>query len=153
MGANNERIAYSEGRKGELNPKRNYSPAALDKVLVADGALVVCKKWMGLIQEYSSLQLTYKDDVFPALSGIAKAFSKMLEAKYCGGLWEGFILVGLLWRTKSHGIRPPWKAPSWSWASAGKTITYCFIGLEDELVERCQVVDIECTPAGLDPTV
>ena len=152
LDSNGQPFKNAEGNKSALNPKREFSPAALAAVIEADGAVAIFRKWIRLVQEYSTLQLTYKSDIFPALSGLAKAFGHTLSANYYAGLWQGFLQTGLLWKVTGRGGRSePWRAPSWSWASADTPVRYFLKDEEEELLEQCQVVDISCSSAASDP--
>ncbi|KAM5343746.1 hypothetical protein ACJ41O_012283 [Fusarium nematophilum] len=100
--------------------------------------------WMSLVEGYSSRSLTYRKDVFPALSGLAKIFSESFKDEYLAGLWKKDLLRQLLWTISQEEIfrQPnlPFRslegllghlsdpnssfAPSWSWASRNITIEY-----------------------------
>lgn len=92
-------------------------------------------KWNEILSLFTERLLTVEEDRLPALSGLAKQFSFVLEEKagkeiaYISGLWEGNFSEGLLWSTeddfylssrdKKFKYRRPgkWRAPSWSWAA------------------------------------
>jgi hypothetical protein len=57
----------------------------------------VYNDWYKLVQKYSLCRLTYATDLFPALSGLAKAFANLLKDEYIAGLWRNDLLNGLLW--------------------------------------------------------
>lgn len=77
-------------------------------------------RWYRLVSNYSSRRLTFSDDIFPALSGLAVAFNVYLQDEYIAGLFWKDILLGLLWETNSDEQAEramPFRAPTWSWAS------------------------------------
>jgi hypothetical protein len=76
--------------------------------------------WQRLVQEYTSLQLSFPTDIFPAIQGLAKKCPGVL-GKYYAGLWEHTIIYGLTWHLFWNDSKRPrpqkWRAPTWSWAS------------------------------------
>ncbi|KAJ9608490.1 hypothetical protein H2200_007478 [Cladophialophora chaetospira] len=78
--------------------------------------------WKRVVEEYSELasNLTYERDIFPALSGLASRFSRLLSDEYVAGMWRKHLIQGLLWVVPSSpegGVPLKWRAPTWSWAS------------------------------------
>jgi hypothetical protein len=116
--------------------------------LVPDGLKEV---WHSLLEDYSRLKLTYESDIFPALSGAAKRMARHRNTPYLAGLWRDSIVEDLLWRS-DYGLRdilPEWRAPSWSWASVGCPIIYFNDAVRYTYI---QVIEVESTATGLDPT-
>jgi hypothetical protein len=85
-------------------------------------------RWFDIVEEYSKRKLTVATDILPALSGLSKAFQRLLADQYCAGLWRKDIMRGLMWIGKpsrfdvisdSHkqptSVNP--RIPTWSWAS------------------------------------
>jgi hypothetical protein len=85
------------------------------------GSRTVMRRWDCIIRQYSTLNLTYERDIFPALAGIAQKVSEATGYTYIAGLWQENIHAGLLWHADAYTERPlqAWRAPSWSWASLG----------------------------------
>lgn len=78
-------------------------------------------RWLHLVQSYSHLDLTFKTDRLPALSGISAHVASKTDDKYVAGLWRGDIAAGLLWYVwpcQPAAQGQTYVAPSWSWASA-----------------------------------
>jgi hypothetical protein len=76
--------------------------------------------WPQIVQLYSAANLTFGKDKLPALSGIARLGHSETGDEYLAGLWRRQIeeqLCWRLWNSKSSAKRPPWRAPTWSWAS------------------------------------
>ncbi|KAM0431385.1 hypothetical protein ACHAPT_005362 [Fusarium lateritium] len=78
--------------------------------------------WFEVVERYTKRSLTKQTDILPAVSGIARYFSKEIGDKYHAGLFESHGVIGLIWkiqdgskdkRTRHH----EYLAPSWSWAS------------------------------------
>ncbi|KAH8708508.1 heterokaryon incompatibility protein-domain-containing protein [Phaeosphaeriaceae sp. PMI808] len=113
--------------------------------------------WHYVIRDYTALTLTYSNDAFPALSGIAKNFSLRAQDEYVAGMWKSTLVTNLMWcflaelssPNKINAANHEWRAPSWSWVSAKWTPTLEFLPVTEELAEVKEVV---CQPSGLDKT-
>jgi hypothetical protein len=73
--------------------------------------------WYSLLRVYGSLELTYPADKLPALAGIAKVFSQLLDDEYVAGIWRKSMIEGLCWQSMRCKAVSGYRAPSWSWAS------------------------------------
>ncbi|RYP00705.1 hypothetical protein DL766_007768 [Monosporascus sp. MC13-8B] len=108
--------------------------------------------WSEVVSPYSAADLTYSQDTLPALSGIARRSYHGRGGQYLAGMWrEEKIEAQLCWRVTDPRKRPPWRAPSWSWASADGRVVYNPTqpgNLEDTYGH---VVDAEVTFLGDDP--
>ncbi|KAM7210750.1 HET domain containing protein [Rhypophila decipiens] len=75
--------------------------------------------YYALVKEYTSRQLTFGSDKFPAFSGLARRLSPTL-GPYVAGIFLSDWRRGLLWYTEGryapHAPPCPYRAPSWSWA-------------------------------------
>ena len=92
--------------------------------------------WNEILSLYNARAMTDPNDKFPALSGLAAQFQRLLfKTPYLAGLWYKFMSRGLLWkgwgghRRRELGdakncIRrsPVYRAPTWSWASIDRAI-------------------------------
>jgi len=82
--------------------------------------------WYLLVSKYSRRHLTFKEDKFPAIQGLAGLIQRYLGCHYAAGLWEEDLPYGLLW--SSHGPTSTQasssRAPTWSWASLDSPIEY-----------------------------
>lgn len=118
---------------------------------------MILRRWLSLLEDYSDLKLTFETDIFPALSGLVKEYQRIIGTEYLAGLWNGFVLPGLLWhvqdRSKDQGPswrRPGlWRAPTWLWVLVKGPVS--FVPARD-LIEPCEVVGINCQLAGPDST-
>lgn len=94
--------------------------------------------WQRTVEMYTQCKLTYPKDKLIAISGIAEAFQPSLGT-YRLGLWEDHLPMGLLWSladppslTTTQGLaagpqrdnKPPYRAPSWSWASVDGPVRF-----------------------------
>jgi hypothetical protein len=115
------------------------------------------KRWRHIVFYYTQLSLTYPSDIFPALSGIAKAFALKTQDEYVAGLWKRTLVKDLLWYCNTSVLNlniQPWRAPSWSWAavSTSDTIAHIHFRQDMEVVKLAEVKDVVCQPSGADPT-
>jgi hypothetical protein len=83
------------------------------------------REWQYLVQQYSRARLTYTKDKLPALSGLAKVFTRRLKDDYVAGLWKGNLFRGILWSAGNNTTAAAtYRAPTWSWASVDGFVTY-----------------------------
>jgi hypothetical protein len=84
--------------------------------------------WYDLVSLYGKCALTKESDIFPAISGIAKAIANATGDRYIAGLWKHDLHRGLLWSAPDSTSSKPglrrYRAPSWSWASLKATCTF-----------------------------
>ena len=75
--------------------------------------------WRNLICTYSSLDITYKTDVLPALSGLADQIAAITGGTYLAGMWKEDIHRELLWTKEGSPAAPHLDRvpPTWSWTS------------------------------------
>ncbi|KAF3802584.1 hypothetical protein GCG54_00014291 [Colletotrichum gloeosporioides] len=123
--------------------------------------------WLGLLEAYSSRDLSYDSDLLPALSGLAKLWQSRGAGKYLAGFWNEYILESMVWQVL--GLSPSqiqrsteYRAPSWSPFSLEEKfgsknrrtrLSFRFPTDHRRLAERCAVVlDAGSTPTGADPT-
>ncbi|EPE31161.1 hypothetical protein GLAREA_04128 [Glarea lozoyensis ATCC 20868] len=104
---------------------------------------VVCKSqhdrrpiltdYYNLVEEYSSRQLTYNSDKFPAFSGIARLLHPVIGASYLAGMWSNDFAQGLCWHHEIFQCRHTLseEAPSWSWAVTTDPILFAHIERKD----------------------
>lgn len=116
----------------------------------SEGSFVLQRKWHKIIAEYSRLDLSKRQDVMPALQGVAAYIQEERKCDYYAGLWKDNILYDLLWRSASPSRRSAnYYAPSWSWASHMGRVSW-----DEQNVSfhpEAQVLSISTTPAGQNP--
>jgi hypothetical protein len=75
-------------------------------------------RWYNLINDYRLRDLTYGQDILPAISGIAREIRSQAGEIYLAGIWLEDIHRGLMWAMDgARKIPETYHAPSWSWAS------------------------------------
>jgi hypothetical protein len=66
------------------------------------------KVWYDLIMKYTACNMSFEQDIFLALSGLARRYKEMFRDKYLAGLWRKDLICGLLWgavpRPKYSGL-------------------------------------------------
>lgn len=62
------------------------------------------QKWNALLRQYGELKLTFPSDKLPALSGVAKVYSKLLDDEYVAGLWRKSMFEGVSGRDTWDGF-------------------------------------------------
>jgi hypothetical protein len=106
-----------------LAPKRSIHPYSLQFVdwMKRLGPPV----WHAVVSDYSRMALTKQDDIFPAVSGLAKSVIKSTGWEYVAGLWKENMITDLVWYTSDPQLASrcvPWRAPTFSWASIKNNI-------------------------------
>ena len=84
-------------------------------------------RWYGIIENYTFRNLTFAEDILPALGGLAVSFQIPLEGPYHAGLFSDDLHRGLEWRTRdalTAKYPKAYRAPSWSWASVASPVEY-----------------------------
>ncbi|KAK4443654.1 hypothetical protein QBC34DRAFT_443203 [Podospora aff. communis PSN243] len=115
---------------GLWSHKMILPPTLPEGVPPADGEkerVEVHTSWLQVVENYSARKLTVPTDVLPALAGAASVFQTRLKGSYLAGLFRGYLLEGLMWRTKTGApaaLRPGSKLPSWSWSSIIGGVTF-----------------------------
>lgn len=75
-------------------------------------------RWYQIFEEYYKRSLTFEDDRFAAIAGLAREISDQSKMTYKAGIWVKDFHIGLLWKVSCRGSLPStYRAPSWSWAS------------------------------------
>jgi hypothetical protein len=121
--------------------------------------------WHSVVEEYSNLQLSHEEDVFPAISGISKQFRTLLGSQYIAGLWRDNLFSGLRWQVGPvAGLRykpvqarrsTKWRAPSFSWANVVLSQEFCISYWPEYSTpdHQCvKLIDAHCVPVGTDDT-
>lgn len=115
--------------------------------------------WQFLVHEYSSRQLTFATDKLPAISGAAAKFYDRIKCRYLAGLWADNLPQALIWRCFGalSGLQPSsreYVAPSWSWASVTRTVSYPLWGGYTRpmlFYSGVKVLDFDCNVPGRNP--
>jgi hypothetical protein len=63
--------------------------------------------WLRAVKDYSQRNLTFADDKFPAISGLARELQALTDSYYVVGLWKDDLLRDLLWRMVNKGDQGP----------------------------------------------
>lgn len=107
-----------------------------------DPALTTETWYSGLVEEYSSRQMTFEGDKMVAIGALAKATSWGRQIPYLAGLWGDSVRSGIMWRRHGPGSKSKTTTcPSWSWASQSSRVAYTFANIE-LLVDADQLLDV-----------
>jgi len=79
--------------------------------------------WHSIVELYTKCRLTKQSDKLVAIAGLARSLSPFLQDRYIAGVWSKNLVNELTWYVKepepvSRGSSHPYRAPSFSWASA-----------------------------------
>lgn len=111
------------------------------------------RSWYGIVRVFTSNQITYREDILPALSGTAKKFSRLRSGRYVAGLWEDSLAHDLSWMVPmtDRSSRPSsYIGPSFSWCSCISRIEWP--NWTHEYKPRLDIVELSSTLDGMDPT-
>lgn len=90
-----------------------------------DPALTTETWYRGLVEQYSSRQLTFEGDKMVAIGALAKVTSWGRHIPYLAGLWGDSVRSGIMWRRDGPGSKSKtMTCPSWSWASQSSPVSY-----------------------------
>lgn len=108
-------------------------------------------EWHSIIEQYTSLDLSFHKDRLPAISGVAKRIGGARGWHYLAGLWMESLRSDLLWIVRDQFTRKPRPtplvAPTWSWASVNSEVGWHY------QVDACSFVrflQYSISPAGSD---
>ncbi|KAL3425198.1 heterokaryon incompatibility protein [Phlyctema vagabunda] len=118
--------------EGNLTPQQVSYPGIsqhlANKVTASAGVNIqsVYEDWYDLVNEYSAKSLTYGNDKFPALAGLATEVSLATGDQYMAGVWRRDWRRGVLWYPEMNTAVhiKPYRAPSWSWATTDEPIIF-----------------------------
>ena len=109
----------------------------------------------------SELALTFTSDRLPALSGIVREIQRKLGDRYIAGLWLTDLPRGLTWFNPYYRLHKelaqgyndcalPYVAPSWSWASSRRRMSFCDLNYRDHVFisEDIQIVGVDIKVRG-----
>jgi hypothetical protein len=105
--------------------------------------------WRGVVEDFTTKDLTIPSDRLMAIAGIAKMMSQALNDSYCAGLWQKDLDMELMWHLSDEVPLEPrpevYRAPSWSWASVEGKCTFHQCYLSRRLLKIKLIEIIECT--------
>ncbi|KAJ4193058.1 hypothetical protein NW759_016601 [Fusarium solani] len=120
-------------------------------------------EWRSTVEHYTRTKLTYRKDIFPAISGVVKNMKRYRSDRYLAGVWESSVLEDLAWLVVGKAKARPteWIAPTWSWASVAGPVSYPnkrtilskkYIQETEPLKHRTMFVEASVTPVRDDDT-
>ena len=119
--------------------------------------------WARMIEDYTSRNLSFASDKFPALGGVISALQELTGDTCFAGIWKSWFLQGLLWRLqdpdwdeyvffpKEPQRAVPWRAPTWSFASVEGVVLYLLLEENFDQGLCAELLSCEVTPKGKNP--
>jgi hypothetical protein len=110
--------------------KNNFKRSIMEYCPVAPTPIEM-KSWYSIVCQYTSLDLTYDQDVLTAIAGVVRNFLSITKLQYVSGMWWEHLPYGLLWYCEQAKL--PGKstvAPSWSWGSRRGPVRMLFDPLD-----------------------
>jgi hypothetical protein len=116
-----------------------------------------------MVEEYTSRDMTYQSDKFPALSGVIDALQKLTGDVCYAGIWRSWFIFGLAWRVQKpdkdlyvfvpkHAFKIDfWRAPSWSFAAIEGVARYNIVQAMPHHEEIAQLETCRLIPTGRNP--
>lgn len=111
-------------------------------------------KWPMIVRLYSAGNLTFGKDKLTALAGVARLVSQETGDEYLAGLWQAQLEEQLCWLRGNSDpvhIRPPWRAPTWSWASIDGGVAWKPLQKGVMETKYAHVMDAHTIKRGTDP--
>ncbi|KAF4630306.1 hypothetical protein G7Y89_g7834 [Cudoniella acicularis] len=76
------------------------------------------RQWCRIVENFSKGNLSHMADKLPAIAGIASRVFMIYQDEYIVGFFKKQLPRALYWYPRrGRAIKPPYRAPSWSWAS------------------------------------
>lgn len=111
------------------------------------------RSWYNIVSVFTSNQITYREDILPALSGTVKKFELLRSGRYVAGLWEDSFAHDLSWHVPStdRSSRPQsYLGPSFSWCSCVSRIEWP--NWTHGYTPQLEILELSSTIHGADPT-
>ncbi|SPN96548.1 uncharacterized protein DNG_00071 [Cephalotrichum gorgonifer] len=109
-------------------------------------------QWSSLVEQYTTMGLTFLGGRLPAIAGLAAKFQHRLDDTYVSGVWAGNVHESLSWIVLDPPVRIQASsqpaAPSWSWASSTVPVRHPYKErwTDGTRVDRAQVSLDEVSP-------
>lgn len=120
-----------------------------------DDFLAMVNYWRyGVVSRYSPRLVTYPQDRFPAVSGIARRVARVTGWTYVAGMWLETLLFDMCWENSFieglEPFRPDYTAPTFSWGSVnGSAVIHRWLHYETFTPDAAVVdISIEMRHAG-----
>jgi hypothetical protein len=156
-------LSASSGSKGS-DPSEDTENSKKRNIFSSKTPHHLLTAWHCVIEEYSNMKLTRNDDKLPALSGLAQQVQPLVGSMYSAGLWDSFLIRGLLLVASdphsflsnkdldTHSRTATYRAPTWSWTSIDGSIDYrTHINYNTEKQSLISIKSISTTPLGQNP--
>ncbi|KAK5122534.1 hypothetical protein LTR85_003797 [Meristemomyces frigidus] len=170
-GRNNETFTLWKGDPTKVMPIENQSDGMVLKRQSG-------KRWTQFVSAYSALDLSFRSDRLPAVSGLARRFAaqhtdaQRSPGRYLAGLWQHTLHDELVWfvgdvllqaqrsteaddhqlhtglALAKRGRLVEYIAPSWSWAGVTDAVSY---RAWNDNAPLCELISADVVLSGTDP--
>ena len=116
--------------------------------------LLTKSMWTSLVELYSECHLSKSSDKLVAISGLARNIQLQTKEQYVAGLWREDLEQQLCWEVSVEHFTttdPPYRAPSWSWASVDSQIIFPDMESYGQGCSNIRILQVHITPSGPDP--
>jgi hypothetical protein len=101
--------------------------------------------WHNTVEQYSSLDLTYRTDTLPAIAALAQRMARLRHNDtYLAGMWRSTLLSDIQWRTEGFHPRQESALPTWSWA----TTRGVYYAVDQHTLHGVEILSLDYTPVG-----
>lgn len=110
-----------DDRRRNPPPEKEFRPPFIQHVSN------VQRQWTEVVEAYSGCALTFPQDKFLAISGMAHTMAPEMGCAYLAGMWRRDLEHQLLWKvtTPQRAITDDrTRGPCWSWASRDGGVTF-----------------------------
>jgi hypothetical protein len=101
--------------------------------------------WPNTVDQYSSLDLTYRTDTLPAIAALAQRMARLRHNDaYLAGMWRSTLLSDIQWRAKEFYPRQESALPTWSWV----TTQGVYYVVDQHTLPTVEILSLDYTPVG-----
>ena len=141
---------------------RDHGLLSLNKLKAKENSFITGSYWRHVVENFSSLQITFPSDRLPALAGLARTIQEHAKDTYIAGHFKSSLVSSLLWFKLDSGTPGVQArnsgAPSWSWASTPGQVKFTRLELEDypsrdpkEYGWKAELLHISAEPVSMNP--
>ncbi|KAH7066065.1 heterokaryon incompatibility protein-domain-containing protein [Paraphoma chrysanthemicola] len=135
--------------KGANDP--HFATSSIPGIEKSDMVSRVQRNWHLIVSQYTRCSLSFRQDMLPALQGVARYVQSERKCAYYAGIWQDNAWFDLLWylQTPTAARHEDYRAPSWSWASAESDVRWPI--QVEYYSQEASVQSINTVAAGDDP--
>lgn len=126
-----ETLEYDRGNYHKSSFPVSLSPRGIQDTSIWGWHL---KEWLGIVEKYTSCQLTFASDKLVAIGGLVERIRSDATDQFFGGVFLSDLHYQLLWGLMDNSCSsflPGTLVPTWSWASRDGAVRFA----ESEVLE------------------